>query len=97
MAQEIVSSSGDALELKEWERPTRVVREFNIKVGGKNIECVTTRGERYTYLTIDGVDLYTDGLLEEGKAYKVREMKEEVEEEEVVETAPASKAAKKKK
>lgn len=73
MAKELVGSKGEPMELKEWPRPQRTVREFKVKVGGKNVDCVTTRGERYTYLSIDGTDYYTDGLLEDGKAYKVRE------------------------
>ena len=76
MAKELVGSKGEALELKDWPRPQRTVREFKVKVGGKNVDCVTTRGERYTYLNVDGTDYYVDGLLEDGKAYKVREKAE---------------------
>ena len=72
----IPSAGGEALKLLPYATPKRVVREFNIKIGGKNVKCVTTKGERYTYLTVDGTEVYTDGLLDEGKSYKVQAIKE---------------------
>ena len=75
--KEIVpSAGGTALPLIPWATPKRTVRTFNIKIGGKNVPVVTTKGERYSYLTVDGAEVYTDGLLDEGKSYKVQAIKE---------------------
>lgn len=75
--KQLKAADGSAtLPLKEWQRPKRTVRTFTVKVAGKNVEAVTTKGERYTYLVVDGVDMYTDGLLKEGINYKVEEVKE---------------------
>jgi hypothetical protein len=73
---EIVASSGESLPLKQYARPSRIVRAFNLYVSGKKVEAVTTRGERYTYLNVNGVDYFTDGLLQEGGKYKVRAVAE---------------------
>lgn len=70
---QLVNSQGAALELKPWKRPSRTVRTFNVYVKGKKVECVTTKGERYTYLCVDGTDFYVDALLTENEKYKTQE------------------------
>ena len=66
-----------ALPLKQYPRPKRVVRTFNIYLSGKKMDVVTTRGEKYTYMTLDGVDYYVDACLDTDGRYKVVEVKEE--------------------
>lgn len=74
---ELVAPDGSAFPLKKWARPGKTVSEFKVKVKNKNVDCVTTKGEKYTYLNVDGVDYYVDTKLDEGKSYKVREIKYE--------------------
>lgn len=74
---ELVASDGSAFPLKKWARPGKTVSEFKVKVKNKNVDVVTTKGEKYSYLNVDGVDYYVDTKLDEGKMYKVREIKYE--------------------
>lgn len=77
MAKQITAADGSSLPLREYKRPQRTVRTFVVYVSGKKVECVTTKGERYTYLHLDGTDYYTDGLLTDGGKYKVSDIKEQ--------------------
>lgn len=70
---QIVNSQGAALEAKPWKRPSRVVKTFNVYIKGKKTEAVTTKGERYTYFNVDGIDYYVDGLLTENEKYKFQD------------------------
>lgn len=74
---ELVASDGTAYPIKPYARPGRTVATFKVKIKNKAVECVTTRGEAYTYFNLDGVDSYVDGRLKDGASYKVRECKVE--------------------
>jgi hypothetical protein len=73
----LVDNKGGVWPLGEYERPKRVVKTVNILLKGKKTEAVVTKGERYTYLTVDGVDMWIEGQLEEGGKYSVKEVKEQ--------------------
>lgn len=77
MIKNLVAADGSKLLLAQYPRPKRVVKTYNIKVSGKNVEVVVTRGEKYTYLTLDGIDYFITGVLTEGASYKVENVKEE--------------------
>lgn len=68
----INTRSGTEHKLLQYPRPKRVVRSYSIFfVNGKKCEVVVTRGEKYCYLTIEGIDFYINGLLEADGKYKV--------------------------
>ncbi len=77
LKQFVDTASGAALPLKQYPRPKRVVATFNIIVSGKKVEAVSTRGEKYTYFTLDGVDHYVDARLQEGQRFRVEAVKEQ--------------------
>lgn len=76
MKQLVSTTDSTALPLEQYPRPKRVVATFNIFVSGKKVEAVTTRGEKYTYLTLDGIDLWVPGRLATDSRWKVVEQKE---------------------
>ena len=70
------SSTGAAYKLEQYPRPQRVVATFNVIVSGKKVEAVSTRGEKYTYLNLNGIDYYVTGRLQEGERFRVEQQKE---------------------
>ena len=76
MKQLVDSISGAVFPLKQYPRPKRVVAVFNVIVSGKKVEAVSTRGEKYTYLNLDGIDFYVDGRLQDGQRFRVVEVED---------------------
>ena len=76
MKQLTSTTDSTVLNLLQYPRPKRTVAAFNIFVSGKKVEAVTTRGEKYTYLTLDGIDYWVPGRLATDSRWKVTEVKE---------------------
>lgn len=72
MVKVLVSMDGKVRhDLLQYPRPQRVVRKFDVYLSGQKTEAVTTRGEKYTYITVAGVDFYVNGLIANDSRWKV--------------------------